>query len=389
MGTDINQHAEWSADDDYYYATVELRTADGQIGVVEVRVSRPWVVKTARAVRRKLCAGAPAGVNVGGWCDDADPERFGKLCRYVAGEEVKRQLADRAKQDAIIIAPWFGEWTTATADAAYHMIQAAKAGDDASLDQLDRLREHAQAGDPAARKALDMVNSVAKLVARGLPPPSVVAARRPTVGALPARRRPPPLRTAPARRPSRPPARTRSLPALPPHRSPAPPTGTRSAPTTPGAPGVVTPFATTLAAPSMTRFAPHVRPSLVMPRPTLATTAPTAYGYPPPYPYGYGYPMPSSGGGGGGDMGPGDYMATEEDDGAGEMLDDDGTYYEEPGAPEELFPDEPDTFDVGEYPEEVEQSSSEDDDEGGGEDAEAQVDAGGAFPGEGSIADQR
>lgn len=87
----------------------------------------------------------------------------------------------------------------------------------------------------------------------------------------------------------------------------------------------------------------------------------------------------------GGDVGPTDYLASEEDSGAGEMLDDDGTYWEDETAPDEAFPDVPETYDVGEYPEELEQSMSEDGD-GDDEAGAAAVEAGGCFPGEGSVA---
>ena len=393
--TDLTPHITWSQDDEWYYAAVEVQAPDGQAGVIEVRVSRPWVVRTAQEVRKRLLTTAPHGVDVGAWGNLNDPERWGKLCRYVAGTEAKRQVAEQVKRDGIVVAPWFGEWTIATADAAYRLIKAAQDGDDASIDQLDRLREHAEAGDPAARKALQMINSVAKLVARNLPPPSVVATRLPQqIGALPVRRRVTPAptrrRVVPARAPAAP---ARPQRALPPRRTAAPAAAAPS-----GFSGTVTGMPATAPAPA---FRPGIT---ARPRPLAAYAPPLAPGviapapYPPApqYPYGYGYPpmMPSDGGGwsggGGGDLGPEDYMAPEEDDGGGGMLDDDGTYYEEPGVPDEAFTEEPEQYAVGSFPEEIAQSEG-DEDEGDGDDEAnaAAVDAGGAFPGEGGIADRR
>lgn len=411
MSLDLAQHVEWSQDDDYYYATVELRTPDGQLGTVEVRVDRPWVIQTAQAVRKRLLATAPAGVDVGAWRNPSDPARFVKLCQHIAGEEVKRQLAEQVKRDGIVIAPWFGEWTTATADAAYHLVQAAQAGDDVSVQQLERIRECAEAGDPAAAKALGMINSVAKLVARNLPPPSVVASRVAVEGgALPARS---PARRVVVRRPA--PRR----PALPSPKSgsrrgtaaapggvmgPRVSTAAPTLPTRPAPSGVVAPLTTTVkpttvAAPSSMTMA---RPSLAAARPIVTTLVPrtplTAVLTPQPQPlpqmpynpwlqsnpYGMMPMMPGDGGGGGGyggDLGPDDFLAPEEDNGAGEGFDDDdGTYYEDEGLTDSDFPEGAPQYAIGEFPEEIAQSQSEDEDEGmpeGGED--------GPFPGEGSV----
>jgi hypothetical protein len=398
MSLDLTSRIEWSTDDDYYYASVQLATPDGQIGTVEVRVDRPWVVQTAQAVRQRLLATAPAGVDVGAWRNTADPARFVKLCQYVAGEEVKRQLTEQVKRDGVVIAPWFGEWTTATADAAYRMIRAAQAGDETSIQQLERIRECAEAGDPAAAKALQMINSVAKLVARDLPPPSVVASQI-TVegGATLAPLRRVVVRKPPPRRPTPPKVDVRRG-AAPTRPSPSGVAGPRGTvvprvpvlPTRPTPSGVVAPLRTLTAKPAA---APTLmaRPSLVAQQPIVTTlvpqaAAPTAQPVPltpynpwAQYPYGAMPMMP--GGGGGGDLGPDDFLAPEEDNGAGEGFDDDdGTYFEDEGMTEDDFPAEPPQFAVGEFPEELAQSQSEDEDEGmpeGGED--------GPFPGEGSV----
>lgn len=452
MSLDLAQHVEWSSDDDYYYATVELRTPDGQLGTVEVRVDRPWVIQTAQAVRKRLLATAPAGVDIGAWKNPSDPARFVKLCQHIAGEEVKRQLTEQVKRDGIVVAPWFGEWTTATADAAYRLVQAAQAGDDVSVQQLERIRECAEAGDPAAAKALGMINSVAKLVARGLPPPSVVASQV-TVegGALPVRRlttrtpAPAPRYVAPAPRyiapppPPRyvapPPApsgvtgpRVSTTPTTTPTPAPSGVMGPRvsTTPTTPTLPtrtapsGEVAPLSTTVKAPVIT-VRPMAQSPLAAERPTVTTLVPRPapiaasplspalpmlpaqvaplpqlpydpwaqypYGLPPMMPMMPMMPMGDFGGGGGGyggDLGPDDFLAFEEDNGAGEEFDDDdGTYYEDEGMTESDFPTEATPYAIGEFPEEIAQSRSEDDDAEmpeGGED--------GPFPGEGTVGAQ-
>lgn len=414
MSLDLTQHVEWSADDDYYYATVELRTPDGQLGTVEVRVDRPWVIQTAQAVRKRLLETAPAGVDVGAWRNPSDPARFVKLCQHIAGEEVKRQLTEQVKRDGIVIAPWFGEWTTATADAAYQLVQAAQAGDDVSVQQLERIRECAEAGDPAAAKALGMINSVAKLVARGLPPPSVVASRVAVEGgALPVR--------TPARRVvARPAQRRPALPPPPPKggtrrgaatptRTPSGVTGPRgTTPRTPTMPtrtapsGVVAPLPTTvkptaaspmaMAPPSLAALRPVVTtlmpqpsaPAVATPQPLYNPWAQYPYGMPPMMPWGGDF---GGGGGYGGDLGPDDFLAPEEDNGAGNGFDeDDGTYQEDEGPPEEFFAETAPRYAVGDFPEELAQSESEDDDDvPEGADPEAVVEAGGKFPGEGAV----
>ena len=407
MSLDLAQHVEWSQDDDYYYATVELRTPDNQIGTVEVRIDRPWVIRTAQAVRQRLLATAPAGVDVGAWRNPSDPARFQKLCRYVAGAEVKRQLAEQVQRDGIVIAPWFGEWTTATADAAYKLICAARAGDEVSIQQLDRIRECAEAGDPAAAHALGMINSVAKLVARNLPPPSVVAARLPSIGAVPRRRAVPARRPAPPRR-QQPPAR-RKAPArrsggvAPRSTGGYSGSGSGSGATAAAAPRLSPAFAASLAAalplarapapaPARAAFTPRalLAPGVAALVPRAPAPPPSPYGVQPPYPYGMAPPTDPYGGGGGGyggDLGPDDFLAPEEENGAGDMLDeDDGTYYEEPQPADGEFPEEQDRYAVGEFPEEIAQSESDEDDAGvPDENGALPGEDGGPFPGEGSV----
>jgi len=129
-------------------------------------------------------------------------------------------------------------------------------------------------------------------------------------------------------------------------------------------------------------------PRASMLSPTVTTLVPAAAApVAPPvnpwaqYPYGMMPWMPSGGGGGGGDLGPDDYLAPEEDDGAGSSFDeDDGTYFEEAEVPEGVFSEEPQQYAIGEFPEELAQSSSEDEDEGMPE-----GDEDGPYPGEGSV----
>ena len=424
MSLDLTQHVEWSSDDDYYYATVELRTPDGQLGTVEVRVDRPWVIQTAQAVRKRLLATAPAGVDVGAWKNPSDPARFVKLCQHIAGEEVKRQITEQVKRDGIVIAPWFGEWTTATADAAYRLVQAAQAGDDVSVQQLERIRECAEIGDPAAAKALGMINSVAKLVARNLPPPSVVATRVAVEGgALPPSRLPvrrqavrTPPRALPPRRPVAPKTDSRRGAAAAPTRAPSGVTGPRGAtpaptvPTRPTPSGVVAPLTTTVKTAAASPLA-MARPSLVALRPIVTTLVPkplapamatpqplpqplynpwaqSPYGTMPMMPGDFGGGGGGGGGGYGGDLGPDDFLAPEEDNGAGNGFDeDDGTYQEDEGPPEDFFAETAPHYAIGDFPEELAQSESEDDDDDGpeGADPEAVVEAGGKFPGEGAV----
>jgi hypothetical protein len=362
-GVDITSNVSWSQDEDYYYASVQVRAPDGQVGTIEVKVDRDWVIRAAQMLKRRLMTTAPAGVDVGAWHNPSDPERFVKLCQFVAGKEVKRQLTEQIQRDGIVIAPWFGEWTTATADAAYRLILAAQNDDEASIQQLERIRECAEGGDPAAAKALGMINSVAKLVARGLPAPSVIATRMPTVGALPARRPAPSRRAAPPRR-----MLTTSAPQP------------RSGPM-----GRNTPAATTSSS-----AASPARAATIAARPYRATAvSPAAAILPviaPQYPYGfnpYGSPydmMPSGGGGGGGDFPDG---GSDEGDGFDDASMDDGTYYEEPQPEDVEYPDDAPQYEVGEFPEEIAQSQQEEDepppdDDGGSPD--------GPFPGEGTVA---
>jgi hypothetical protein len=211
---DLTRHIKWSADDDWYYGSIETVGPDGVIGTLEAKISRPWVYETAMAIRKRLMQTAPAGVNVGAWTNVSDPARFQKLCQSVANERVKAQIVEKYKRHGVTPMPWFGPWTPATADAAYELVVAAQAGDDSALAQLDRIRAHAEAGHPRAMEALAKINAVAKMVVKGLPKPSVLAQHM--VLKAPA---PLPALTPPARPPRptrRPPPALPALPALPP-----------------------------------------------------------------------------------------------------------------------------------------------------------------------------
>ena len=138
---------------------------------------------------------------------------------------------------------------------------------------------------------------------------------------------------------------------------------------------------------SVFRLSPESRPSVsdALRRQALATSAlrsatPLQQGYPYSYQFPYGFPYGGEGGGGGGGGGGGDLDGDSyygEDNGAGDMLDDDGTYEEEPGLQEEQFYEQPDVYAGGEYPEEIEQSLAEEDID--------DIEAGGVFPDEGSV----
>lgn len=203
---DLTRHIKWSADDDFYYGSIETVGPAGVIGTLEAKISRPWVYETAMAIRKRLMQTAPRGVNVGAWTNLSDPARFRKLCQSVANERVKAQIVEKYKRQGVTPMPWFGPWTLVTADAAYELVVAAQAGDEAALAQLDRIRAHAESGEPRAMEALAKINAVAKLVVKGLPKPSILAQHmmlRPASAQL----------ALPPARPRRP---ARRLPELPP-----------------------------------------------------------------------------------------------------------------------------------------------------------------------------
>lgn len=75
----------------------------------------------------------------------------------------------------MIAVPWFKfPWTTATADLAHALIVRAVDGDAEARGQLDAVKAQADAGNALGKEAWRHLNAVAKLVAAGEPPPSVI-----------------------------------------------------------------------------------------------------------------------------------------------------------------------------------------------------------------------
>jgi hypothetical protein len=165
-------------------------------------VPRALVLQAAHQIRERLILTAPADVDVGEWGNLYDQERFGKLAKFVAEQELREQLGQRIRCDGIVsAADWFGAWDLVVADRAYDLIMSAGEGDQIARGQLDALRDAALNGDERAAEALDKFNAVALAVAAGLPQPSELH-KQASIGAAMAR--PAPVRvTARSAAPSR------------------------------------------------------------------------------------------------------------------------------------------------------------------------------------------
>jgi hypothetical protein len=73
---------------------------------------------------------------------------------------------------------WSGDWSIATADAAYHLIQAAGNGDPLAKGQLDAITAAAASGDPTATRIMTYFTPVARMVELDIGPPSKLQRQR-------------------------------------------------------------------------------------------------------------------------------------------------------------------------------------------------------------------
>jgi hypothetical protein len=81
----------------------------------------------------------------------------------------------------MIAVPWFKfPWSTATADLAHALAQAAIDGNTEAKGQLEEIKQHADAGNTHAREAWRYFSAIIRLVVAGEPPPSVILQMRRT-----------------------------------------------------------------------------------------------------------------------------------------------------------------------------------------------------------------
>lgn len=335
----------WSVDGDRYLGSIDYDTPAGPV-TLSASIPRAAVFAMASQIRDRLVNTAPPGVDIGAWDDPYDQERFGKIVRQVAHEQLRMKIAQQMRKHGVVTAsPWLGEWSLTTADRAYDLIEAAGSGDEVARGQLDAIRRAASRGVPEAVHALEMFNVVARMVANGAPHPSETAAG---VDVGRGYIRP----VAPTSR--KPASRGRFYTAK---GRPATPVRPRAVarPAAPAAPAPV-PLARIPVRTIAPRAVPPMRPNVVLPT-----------GLPAPSPVPYGYP---------GGYGPGGGFDSQGFSEPEELPDGDE------GMTDETFPEDMDEQnDMAEYPEE--RIEGDEDDTSGVPDESGATDGPESFPDEG------
>lgn len=179
MEHDFQGKVRWSGDEDHYIGTIDVNGRHGEVFTLSASIPRSSVV--AKALHRwNVCAAtAPGGVAVGE--ASADNPAFGRLVNFYAVDALKAALGAKIRRYGHrAIVPWFGRWTPAICDSAWLRIKAARAGDHLAQEEILGIAQAAK-HDVRAREAHRMFQAIHVLVVRGLPKPSMLLVRQPSM----------------------------------------------------------------------------------------------------------------------------------------------------------------------------------------------------------------